>query len=362
MVPLGPVYPQFVPVSGANLPQPPQMVFLQAPSLQAPSPYQTPSPLTFANTYPQQPLNIPYTVGEFNGQYFPVLMAEGLQVVEAQSSISSRSSEQNSCHSSPQHVPVQQPPSPPSVTHTVRAPPGFRAKPSPPPQRRTPKAQPNPISWSQRVNRKKPQVSKAPTPATSHPPAPKRHQPPRVKKATSGKAAKTEGRKKRTKFGYRSKQNKIDTVHENLEKRYAARGILADKEEVLRGPDVLRLHVKKFDALTKIEQVLETAEKQRGVMLKSVSIPLSMKNEFQKKGFLVYCQLSNVEHVEKVKKFFQSYPEFAKCQIALPNLGKEGETDHPALPVGEPDMNPVETGSPELDPMEKMAHVTTFDV
>jgi len=169
-----------------------------------------------------------------------------------------------------------------------------------------------------------------------------------VKKEASRKVVKSEGRKKRTKFGYRSKQNKIDTVHENLEKRYAARGILADKEEVLRGCDVLRLHVKKFDALTKIEQVLETAEKLPGVTLKSVSIPLSMKNEFQKKGFLVYCQLSDVNHVEKVKLFFQSFPEFAKCQIAMPNLGNEGEPDYPQ--VGEPEMNPVETGSPELGP------------
>merc|ERR1719461_2482233 len=184
-----------------------------------------------------------------------------------------------------------------------------------------------------------------------------RHQPSRVKKTS--KVVKTEGRKKRTKFGYRSKQNKIDTVHENLEKRYAARGILADKEEVLRGPDVLRLHVKKFDALTKIEQVLEAAEKIPGVTLKSVSIPLSMKNEFQKKGFLVYCQLSDANHVEKVKRFFQGYPEFAKCQIALPNLGN-GEPDHPA-PVGEPEMNPVETGSPELAPMEKISHLAPLD-
>jgi len=366
MVPLGPMYPQIVQVPGtptSNM-SPPQMIFLQ----QAPSHFQTPSPLTFANYHPQQPLNIPYAVGEFNGQFFPVLMTDGLQVVETQSqhSHSSGSSEQTSRQPSPQHRPVQ-PPSPPPVHPTVRAPPGFRSKSLSPPQRRiAPKTQPNPISWSQRVNRKKPQVSKAPAAApaaptsTSRPPSPpKRHQPSRVKKTS--KVVKTEGRKKRTKFGYRSKQNKIDTVHENLEKRYAARGILADKAEVLRGCDVLRLHVKKFDALTKIEQVLETAEKLPGVTLKSVSIPLSMKNEFQKKGFLVYCQLSDANHVEKVKRFFQSFPEFAKCQIALPNLGN-GEPDHPA-PVGEPEMNPVETGSPELAPMEKIGHLAplTFD-
>merc|ERR1719471_2503364 len=84
-----------------------------------------------------------------------------------------------------------------------------------------------------------------------------------------------------------------------------------------------------------------------------------MKNEFQKKGFLVYCQLSNVEHVERVKNFFQSYPEFAKCQIAMPNLGNEGEPDYPTqMPVGEPDMSPVETGSPELGPVEKIINIS----
>jgi hypothetical protein len=167
-----------------------------------------------------------------------------------------------------------------------------------------------------------------------------------VKKESIRKTAKPD-RKKRTKFGYRSKQNKIDTVHENLEQRYSARGILAQKEEVLRGSDVLRLHVKKFDALTKIEQVLEAAEKIPGVTLKSVSIPLSMKNEFQKKGFLVYCQLSDVTLVEKVKQFFQSHPEFAKCQIAMPNLAHEGEPHYPELEEPEPKMKPVETGSPQ---------------
>jgi len=324
---------------------------------------QSPSPVPFVNPcFPQQQqgFSTPLAVGEMNGQFFPIPATEGapvefvsgLQNLEIQSQQSSGSSEQ--CQTSPQQESVQ-PPSPASPTHTVRPPPGFHSKSMSTPQRRASQT-PNPTSWSQRVNRKNQQALKSTSTAT-----PKR-QTARVKKDSSRKFVKPEARKKRTKYGYRSKQNKIDTVHENLQKRYAARGILADKEEVLRGHDVLRLHVKKFDALTKIEQVLEAAEKQRGVMLKSVSIPLSMKNEFQKKGFLVYCQLSNVEHVEKVKKFFQSYPEFAKCQIALPNLGKEGETDHPALPVGEPDMNPVETGSPELDPMEKMAHVTTFDV
>jgi len=336
---------QMVQVPGASNMTPPLILF------------QSPSPLPFVNTYynsgPQQPgfCSTPIAVGEINGQFFPVPV-EGLQI-ETQSQSSGSSDQTLSRRTSPEHSP-QQPvlhPAPVSTMNTMRPPPGFHSKSlSPPQQRQTAKSNNSPVSWSQRVTRKKQQQVTKSTP-------PKRHQTSRVKKEPSRKVVKTEGRKKRTKYGYRSKQNKIDTVHENLEKRYAARGILADKEKVLRGADVLRLHVKKFDALTKIEQVLDQAEKLPGVSLKSVSIPLSMKNEFQKKGFLVYCQLSSVSCVDKVKSFFQGFPEFAKCQIAMPNLGNEGEVDLPTTPQGEPEMKPVETGSPELAPVEKFMHI-----
>lgn len=321
--------PQIVPyqqVNPTNNSMTPPVILLQSPSPLPP----------YANQYfqPSGYNTPPVRVAEMCGQLFPIPMSEGMPEPETRSQ-SSGSSDQASGHSSPQHEPL---PPPVPTTQTVRPPPGFTAK-------RCPLSKPSPtsISWSERARQK---IVKS-TVTT-----PKREQPVRMKKDQSPKTVKP-ARKKRTKFGYRSKQNKIDTVHENLEKRYAARGILADNKDVLRGEDVLRLHVKKYDALNKIEQILEKGEKLPNVSYKKMSMPLSMKNEFQKKGFLVYCQLSNVEHVDIVKKFFQSHPEFSKCQTALPNLETRNveQIGEPDIELGEPTMTPVQSGSPELAPL-----------
>jgi len=119
---------------------------------------------------------------------------------------------------------------------------------------------------------------------------------------------------KKKKFGYRSKQNKIDTVYASLVGKYTALDTLVDQNEVLRGPDVIRLHVKKFDALCTIEDALEAVE--WDIKIVGVSIPLSMKNTFQKKGFLVYIKLEKVEEVERAQSILQTFPEFKKCGVA----------------------------------------------
>ena len=38
----------------------------------------------------------------------------------------------------------------------------------------------------------------------------------------------------------------IDKVYESISRKYEALGILASADEVLRGDDTIRLHVKKF--------------------------------------------------------------------------------------------------------------------
>jgi len=119
---------------------------------------------------------------------------------------------------------------------------------------------------------------------------------------------------KKKKFGYRSKQNKIDTVYAALVAKYTANETLVDQEAVLRGPDVIRLHVKKYDALCTIEDALETVESY--IKIVGVSIPLSMKNTFQKKGFLVYIKLDDVEKVGQAQTILRTFPEFKKCAVA----------------------------------------------
>lgn len=121
---------------------------------------------------------------------------------------------------------------------------------------------------------------------------------------------------KKKKFGYRSKQNKIDMVYAALVSKYTTIGTLVDQDDVLRGPNVIRLHVKKYDALCSIEDALCAVERADGLKIDGVSIPLSMKNTFQKKGFLVYIRLEEISMVESAQTILRKFPEFKKCGVA----------------------------------------------
>lgn len=102
-------------------------------------------------------------------------------------------------------------------------------------------------------------------------------------------------------------------------KKYTEQGILAAKEIVLRGLDTIRLHVKKYDALATIEDALSAVEAIPEVKIIGVSIPLSMKNQFQKKGFLVYIKLGTTSMVPRAQEVLRTFGEFRKCEVALPN-------------------------------------------
>jgi len=125
---------------------------------------------------------------------------------------------------------------------------------------------------------------------------------------------------KKKKYGYRSKQNKIDTVYVSLVAKYSGQGILVDDDEVLRGPDVIRLHVKKYDALCSIEDALKAVENKAGQKIIAVSIPLSMKNTFQRKGFLVYIKLASVAMIPEALDILHVFPQFKKCGVAVANV------------------------------------------
>jgi len=123
-------------------------------------------------------------------------------------------------------------------------------------------------------------------------------------------------RKSKKKFGFRSKQNMIDKTYNALAQKYSDMGVLAGMDEVLRGETTIRLHVKKFKALQRIQEALLAVENNRWITIDKVSIPMSMKNQFQKKGFLVYCRVAEVSMVDEAKRIFQSFDEFKKCEVA----------------------------------------------
>merc|ERR550519_1874602 len=85
------------------------------------------------------------------------------------------------------------------------------------------------------------------------------------------------------KFRHRSKQVRIMEVHQKLKEEYTAKGLYADEDEVLRGFDTVRVHVKTYKALNRIECPLNDVEKHPGVKVLKIATPFSMKNRFKKK-------------------------------------------------------------------------------
>jgi len=123
---------------------------------------------------------------------------------------------------------------------------------------------------------------------------------------------------KRKKYPHRSKQIRILEVHASLKEEYTARGLYADEDEVLRGEDTVRAHVKTFQGLNKIKDVLDEVHK-ADVTVRRIATPFSMKNKFQKKGFIVYLKLASPSEVPAVQAVFAKYSEhFKKCDVALP--------------------------------------------
>jgi len=112
---------------------------------------------------------------------------------------------------------------------------------------------------------------------------------------------------------YRSKQDMIDYVYSKLSQKYTELGVL--ETNGLRGDDTIRVHVKNFKALSRIEQALVAVESNPHVKISKVSLPFSFRNEFQKKGFLVYLKLESVTMVPYAQSVFRQYEEFKKCGV-----------------------------------------------
>jgi len=118
------------------------------------------------------------------------------------------------------------------------------------------------------------------------------------------------------KFPWRSKQNKIDVVHDEVQKRFEEMGLWT--EDQLRGADTVRTHVKTFQGLVRIHHALDRVLNS-GVEILKVAAPISMKNKWQKKGFIVYIKL-NQEDVQAVMDIFRDSEwdgNFNKTDVAL---------------------------------------------
>merc|ERR1719499_1653462 len=116
---------------------------------------------------------------------------------------------------------------------------------------------------------------------------------------------------------YRSKQNLIAKVYNQLCLKYNSLNVLCDYD--LRGDSTIRVHVNNRQRLCKIFEALEFVESQPGIKIAKIFMPFSYRkkssNSCQKKGFLVYMQLENESMVPLAQEAFRKYPEFLKCGV-----------------------------------------------
>merc|ERR1712048_170450 len=139
---------------------------------------------------------------------------------------------------------------------------------------------------------------------------------------------------------HRAKQIKIMKIRTLVKDQCVNKGIYAEEnEEFLRGEDVLRIHVKTWEALDLIQDVLDEVE--TAVPIARIALPFSMKNKFQKKGFICYLKVAELRYVEIVKAIFAKYPAFKKCDVALPKPPAHVTTENVAEPVSKKVEEPI---------------------
>jgi len=148
---------------------------------------------------------------------------------------------------------------------------------------------------------------------------------------------------KRKKYPHRSKQNKIDQVHAAIKDDFED----VYTEKVLRGEDTVRVHVKNYEGLGKIKNALDEISNHFDVEITDLAAPFSMKNKWQKKGFIVYLKLGSPEQVPIVQGIFHSY-KFTKCDVARPKTALpqpiNQKQDKPEFSLDIPELSKSKSG------------------
>merc|ERR1712117_146264 len=122
--------------------------------------------------------------------------------------------------------------------------------------------------------------------------------------------------KRQKKFGYCSKQRKIDRTHRNIQEKFSALGLFAKERELVRGDDTLRIHVKTFDGLTDIQNALNEIHNHMDIDIRRVAAVFSKKNRFQKKGFIVYLKVGSVAEVDSCQRLLKRFGSLRNVAIA----------------------------------------------
>lgn len=126
---------------------------------------------------------------------------------------------------------------------------------------------------------------------------------------------------KQKKYGYRSKQNKIDDVLNNL--NVFLKQLMTRNGEKLRGRDTVRIDVKRFKSLQNIEGLLLKVMANDQINVVKADFPVSQKNRFQMKGFIAYIKCQTVEEAERLKRFVEVEGKGFRVKIALDKTSEQ---------------------------------------
>lgn len=136
---------------------------------------------------------------------------------------------------------------------------------------------------------------------------------------------------KQKKYGYRTKQKKIDRAFQNLNKKLHSWGVLAEEKELVRGPTTVRVHIKKYSGLGKIHRVMIHINDV--VQIQRVAVVLSRKNKDQYKGFIIYLRVATEQQMKTVQNIFRRHKEWKDdCKQALPKNNTTPELLPPKMP------------------------------
>jgi len=139
-------------------------------------------------------------------------------------------------------------------------------------------------------------------------------------------------------YGYRTKQNKIEKVYASVTQHFDELGVLSPEDVGIRGTTVARLHVKKWHSLSRIEEAIAKVEAIENIETQRVSCPVSMKNLYQKKGFLIYWETASEEQTQLLMDVFKSFnekdrdgkfilDEFQKISVAVQTTEQKEQTE-----------------------------------
>jgi len=138
--------------------------------------------------------------------------------------------------------------------------------------------------------------------------------------------------KTQRRYGFRSKQIKIDRTHSNILRMF--KDVLAKPDQLVRGNDTVRVHIKKYRCLTVVEDALKDITNVPDLNVIQLAAPISKKNAKQKKGFIIYLKIDDETKIDEVVQIFKSYglnecvvaPERTKQEKESP-IGKEPQTE-----------------------------------